>query len=74
MARVKALPKDYRIVYKEIQKYIFKIGSVNPTDGISQLSGILDIFEEGVTQGKSVLEVTGSDVADFCDKLIKNSN
>ena len=23
MARVKALPKDYQIVYKEIQKYLF---------------------------------------------------
>ena len=32
--RVEALPKDYQIVYKEIQKYIFKIGPVELTEGI----------------------------------------
>jgi len=34
MARVKALPKDYQIVYKEIQKYLFKVGPVELSDGI----------------------------------------
>lgn len=37
------------------------------------LSGIVDLFEEGVALGKDVLEVTGSDVAAFCDDLIKDS-
>ncbi|MEK8174547.1 DUF1048 domain-containing protein [Streptomyces sp. M19] len=32
-ARVKALPPDYRIVYKEMQKYLFKVGPVDLTDG-----------------------------------------
>ncbi|ADL49967.1 DUF1048 domain-containing protein [Clostridium cellulovorans] len=73
MARVKALPKDYQIVYKEIQKYLFKIGLVELTDGIGLLSGIVDFFEEGAALGKGVLEVTGSDVATFCDDLIKDS-
>ena len=27
MARVKALPPDYQIVYKEIQRYFFKVGT-----------------------------------------------
>ena len=71
VARVKALPKDYRIVYEEIQKYLFKVGPVEPVEGTSLLSGIMDLFEEGVASGKSVLEVTGSDVAAFCDDLIK---
>lgn len=73
MARVKALPKDYQIVYKEIQKYFFKVGPVELTDGIDLLSGIIDLFEDGVALGKGVLEVTGSDVAAFCDELIKDS-
>jgi len=73
MARVKALPKDYQIVYKEIQKYLFKIGLVELTDGIGLLSGIVDFFEEGAALGKGVLEVTGSDIATFCDDLIKDS-
>jgi len=73
MARVKALPQDYQIVYKEMQKYFFKVGPVEMTEGMGLLSGIVDFFEEGAALGKSVLEVTGSDVAVFCDDLIKNS-
>jgi DNA-binding ferritin-like protein (Dps family) len=73
MARVKALPQDYQIVYKEIQRYLFKVGPVELTDGTDLLSGIIDLFEEGVILGKGVLEVTGSDVAAFCDDLIKDS-
>ena len=33
MARVKALPPGYQIVYKEIQKYLFKIGPIDVFDG-----------------------------------------
>lgn len=73
VARVKALPQDYQIVYREIQKYLFKVGPVDLTDGMGLLSGIIDLFVEGVALGKSVLEVTGSDVAVFCDELIKDS-
>ena len=28
VARVKALPQEYQIVYHEIQKYLFKVGPV----------------------------------------------
>ncbi|MCK9861822.1 DUF1048 domain-containing protein [Paenibacillus sp. ATY16] len=72
VARIKALPRDYQIVYKEIQKYLFKVGPVELTDWMGVLSGIIDLFEEGAALGKGVLEVTGSDVAAFCDDLIKN--
>ncbi|MQA82327.1 MAG: DUF1048 domain-containing protein [Streptosporangiales bacterium] len=72
MARVKALPPDYQIVYKELQRYLFKIGPVGLADG-SLLSGIVDFFEEGVAAGKGVLELIGNDVAAFCDDLVKDS-
>lgn len=72
MARVKALPPDYRIVYKEMQKYFFKVGPVDLVDG-TLLSGIVDFFEEGVAAGKGVLELIGDDVAAFCDELVKDS-
>ncbi|WP_297637418.1 DUF1048 domain-containing protein [uncultured Clostridium sp.] len=72
MARVKALPKDYQIVYEEIQKYLFKVGPVELNEG-KLLSEIVDFFEEGAMLGKGVLEVTGKDVAAFCDELIKDS-
>ncbi|WP_336789599.1 DUF1048 domain-containing protein [Paenibacillus sp. MMO-177] len=73
VARVKALPHDYQIVYKEMQKYFFKVGPVELTEGTGLLSGIVDLFEEGAAQGKGVLEVTGKDVAAFCDELVKDS-
>lgn len=73
VARVKALPQDYQIVYKEIQKYLFKVGLVELTEMTGLLSGIVDLFEEGAASGKGVLEVTGNDVAAFCDELIKDS-
>lgn len=73
MGRVKALPRDYQIVYNEIQKYLFKVGLVELTEGTSVLSGIVDLFAEGAAMQKSVLEVTGKDVAAFCDNLIKDS-
>lgn len=72
IARVEALPTDYQIVYKEIQKYFFKVGPVELVDG-NLLSGILDFFEEGVAAGKGVLELIGNDVAAFCDDLTRDS-
>jgi DNA-binding ferritin-like protein (Dps family) len=72
MARVKALPPDYQIVYKEIQRYLFKVGPVRLPDGPA-LPGIVDFFEEGVAAGKGVLELIGNDVAAFCDGLAKES-
>lgn len=73
MARVKALPREYQIVYTEIQKYLFKVGPVELAEGTGLLSGIVDLFEEGAANGKGVLEMTGGDVAAFCDGLIKDS-
>ncbi|WP_447034768.1 DUF1048 domain-containing protein [Streptomyces sp. DSM 118878] len=72
LARVKALPPDYQIVYKEMQKYLFKVGPVDLLDG-PLLPEIVDFFEEGVAAGKGVLELIGTDVAAFCDDLIKDA-
>ncbi|MGW7241045.1 DUF1048 domain-containing protein [Streptomyces sp. NPDC054804] len=71
-ARVKALPADYQIVYREMQKYLFKVGPVALSGG-TLLPGIVDFFEEGVASGQGVLELVGDDVAAFCDDLIKDS-
>ena len=72
VARVKALPPDYQIVYKEMQKYLFKVGPVDMAES-GLLPGIVDFFEEGAAGGKGVLELIGSDIAAFCDGLIKDS-
>ena len=72
MRRVNALPRDYRLVYSQMQKYIFKIGPVEFEAGLDVLSGIAGLLEEGAAAGKDVLRVTGGDVAAFCDALMEN--
>lgn len=72
LARVKALPPDYQIVYKEMQKYLFKVGPVALTDG-DLLAEIVGFFEEGAASGKGVVELIGTDVAAFCDGLIEGT-
>lgn len=66
-ARAKALPKDYQVVYHDIQQYIWKSSESN---GLEIFKGLLDLFEEGAANGRKALEITGNDVAGFCDELI----
>jgi len=73
VSRVKALPLDYQIVYKEIQKYFFKVGPVELNEGVGLFSELLSFFEESAADGKAVLDVTGTDVAAFCDAQIEDS-
>ena len=63
---VKKLPKDYGIVYKEIQRYFFKIG----VSDLQVLGELLAIFEDGVKRNQAVLDVTGKDIAAFSDSLL----
>lgn len=72
LARVKALPPDYQIVYKEMQRYLLKVGPMNLV-GEQLLPGIVDFFQEGAAAGRGVLELTGTDVAAFCDGLIEGT-
>lgn len=65
-SRAKSLPKDYQVVYDEIKHYLWKSSSLT---GVDVFKGILDLFEEGAANGKTVLEITGEDVANFCDGL-----
>ncbi len=72
-ARAEALPTDYRIVYGEIQKYMWKFTAGDGMDIIAILKGLLELFETGAADGKRALEVTGQDVAAFCDELLRNA-
>lgn len=72
LARVRALPPDYQIVYQEMRRYLFKVGPVDLHDG-NLLGGIVDFFAEGAAAGKGVLALIGEDVAAFCDGLIKDT-
>jgi len=62
-ARVEALPDDYRFVMEQIQKYLFNVAM--DAQSVTVLQSILELFEEGVAEGRAVLDVTGDDVAGF---------
>ena len=73
-ARAKKLPREYSSAYKAIQKYMWTAGD-GPTDWKESnriFNGILDLFEQGAAEGKKVTELTGKDVAAFCDELVKD--
>lgn len=72
-ARAKALPPDYQIVYSEIMRYMFMRSGGDGMDIIAILKDLLGLFETSAADGKRVLEVTGEDVAAFCDELLKNA-
>jgi DNA-binding ferritin-like protein (Dps family) len=73
-ARAKALPSEYRNAYNAIQKYMWTAGGPTDWRDISRIfNGILDLFEEGVAEGKKVTDLTGEDVAAFCDELVKDA-
>lgn len=73
-ARSKALPADYQVVYNEIKHYMWNLWRFSAGDdlenyGFGTLEDLLELFEENAANGKRVLEVTGNDVAAFCDDL-----
>ncbi len=73
MARVKALPEDYRYVYEKIQHYMWQFTSGAGFDMMRVQADLLELFEQGAAEGKEVLEITGEDVAEFCEELLRNT-
>ncbi|MBP1971337.1 DNA-binding ferritin-like protein (Dps family) [Virgibacillus natechei] len=73
-ARAKALPSEYRNAYTAIQKYMWTSGGPSEWKDISHIfGGILDLFEQGAAEGMKVTDLTGKDVAAFCDELVKDT-
>ncbi|MFD2042903.1 DUF1048 domain-containing protein [Ornithinibacillus salinisoli] len=73
-ARAKALPSEYHDAYKAIQKYMWTAGGLTEWKDMKRIfGGILDLFEEGVATDKKVTDLTGEDVAAFCEELVKDA-
>lgn len=71
MKRVEVLPDDYRFVYKKIQANMWQFVSGSGYDMMKVQCDLIDLFEQGAADGKNVLEITGEDVADFVEELLK---
>ncbi|MFP3153522.1 DUF1048 domain-containing protein [Lachnospiraceae bacterium ZAX-1] len=73
MARVDALPEDYRFVYKKIQGYMWTFAGGDGMDMLKTQVDLIDLFEQSAMDGKHILEVTGEDVVAFCDELLRDT-
>lgn len=73
MARVEALPKDYQYVFKKIQSHMWMFAAGSGYDMMKIHYDLIELFEVGVADGKHVLEITGEDVASFCDELLRSA-
>ena len=73
MARVNALPEDYRYVFKHIQHHMWMFASGAGYDMMAVHNDLVELFEAGAAEGKPVLAITGEDVAAFCDELLRNA-
>ena len=73
LARIKALPEDYRYVFEKIEKYLWSFSGGNGYDMVLLQADLLELFETSAANGKHVFEVTGEDVAAFCDELLRNA-
>jgi DNA-binding ferritin-like protein (Dps family) len=73
MARVDALPEDYRFLFKKIQSHMWTFAAGDGLDMMRIHYDLIDLFEDGAAAGKDALEVTGEDAATFCEELLKNA-
>lgn len=72
--RAKSLPSEYHNAYKAIQKYMWTAGGLTDWNDMRLIfGGILDLFEEGAAASKKVTDLTGGDVASFCEELVKDA-
>lgn len=74
MARVKALPEDYQYVFKKIQGHMWMFAAGSGYDMMKIHYDLIELFESGAAEGKHVLEITGEDVASFCDELLRSAS
>ncbi|MET3506952.1 DUF1048 domain-containing protein [Halalkalibacter oceani] len=74
MARVEALPKDYQYVFKKIQSHMWMFAAGAGYDMMKIHYDLIELFEAGAADGKHILEITGEDVASFCDELLRSAN
>lgn len=69
--RAKALPTEYAEAYKEIKHYLWNTSGILTIDPLVSLVALL---EEAAADGKSVVDITGADVAAFADELVRGES
>lgn len=73
MAVVDTLPEDYQFVFHKIHDYIWSFAGGSGMDMLQTEYDLIGLFAEAAESGLPVLDVTGKDVAGFCDELIRDN-
>jgi DNA-binding ferritin-like protein (Dps family) len=73
MQRVKNFPKEYRIVYRGVEKYMYNFAGGDGMDTQEALYTLIDFFEEGIENQVPSLDLVGGDVVEFAEKLHKEN-
>ncbi len=75
MKRANALPKEYRYAFNKMRDYLYTVGySVSGAQeniDLALFDDLIDLLAAGAAEHKSVPELTGGDVAAFCDELLR---
>ncbi|WP_338786323.1 DUF1048 domain-containing protein [Metabacillus sp. FJAT-53654] len=66
--RVDNLPEEYRKAMKAIENYMWNYAKGSGM--LELLKSILDMFENSASDGLSVRDVVGDDIAEFADSLL----
>ncbi|MEG2110129.1 DUF1048 domain-containing protein [Clostridium sp.] len=74
MKKVDKLPEDYKYAFKKIQKYMYSVGApggdITIFNDLTMFMDLLDLFESSAADGRSVIDVIGSDVSKFSDEFM----
>lgn len=73
MARVEALPEAYQFVFGKMQHYMWMHAGGDGMDMLKICYDLIELFEDGAANDKHVLDLTGEDVAGFCDELLRSA-
>lgn len=73
LARIEALPEEYRFVFEKIQGYMWQLASGDGSDMLQRQYDLIELFEASAADGRRVLDVTGKDVAGFCDEFLRDT-
>lgn len=73
MEKVKLLPEGYQFVFHKMQEYMWSFAGGDGLDMLRTQYELIELFETGAAQGKHVLDITGKDVAGFCDELMRGN-
>ena len=71
-ARVEALPENYRIAIKAIQRYSYYFGGGDGDSGMQMLEDLADLFEQAAADGTPIREIVGENPDEFALEFFAN--